>query len=287
VGTYQELRKKINQTAREIKEIEKYLREGEYLEKDPEKNAYQIEDRLKRIEQKLVQIKDLVRLRDNLEELRRFIGERMVFLEPFKKKIKSYLGVELEKRFREQGWYLEGNLPELKVGLLTLEVLFPLNQVRIWYGPKIEPLGYSKLVIDEIVNGVIKIYKDLDKRSFKDEEKFLKLLYEAYKRFINREGLDLGANIPIISWLRELTWLKQDSRFFADPRREYFKNYGRIQLSYDLSRLRKRQYDTYELRLVIASREQTKKKEDNLWVPNNMRGDGCHFASICFRGQLS
>jgi len=282
-NTYQELRKKINQSRQILGEIEKYLKEGEYLEKDIDKNAYQIEERLKKVEQRLGQIKELEELHENLKNVKEFVEERKKLLEHPKHKLKAYLGAELERRFEEKGWKIEGNLPELRVGVLTLEFLLSQGQVRIWYGPKIELLGRAQLVTDELVNTVIKTYTDLDNASFKEERDFLKLLFEAYSSLMKREGLELGANVSIIYWLREIAWLKQGKDFLTDPRREHFKSYGRTQLSYDLYCLKQREYSQYELRLAVASREQTKTKEDNLWIPTNPRGDGTHFASVYFR----
>lgn len=280
---YQELSKKINQNKRELGEIEKYLKEGENLERDIDKNAYQIEERLKKVEEKLGKLKDLEELRDNLNKIKEFVEEKKKTLEHPKQKLKNYLGAELDRQFREMGRHIEGNLPELKVELLTLEFLLSQSQVKIWYGPKIELLGYSKLIVDEIAQMVMKIYTGLESTGFKDEQAFLKLLFDAYTNIIKKEGLDLGSSISIIQWLGEITWDRQDKKFLSDPRREYFKNYGRTQLSFDLSCLKQREYGSYQLRLGIASREQTKKKEDNLWIPTNRKGDGTHFSSICFR----
>jgi hypothetical protein len=285
--SYQELRKKINQNKQALGQIEKYLREGEYLEKDIDKNAYEIEERLKRAEATIIKLKELEELRENLKNVKEFVEEKKKVLEAPKHKLKNYLGAELERSFGEKGWKTEGNLPELRVGVLDLEFLLSQGQVKIWYGPKIELLSRTRLVTDDVANAVIKAYKDLDIGSFKDEEVFLKLLFEAYNSLIKKGGSDFGANVSIIHWLREIAWHKQDKAFLIDPRREHFKSYGRTQLSYDLSCLKRREYGAYQLRLVVASREQTKKKDDNLWIPNNLRGDGTHFASVCFRQRIS
>lgn len=284
--SYQELRKKINQGKKDLSEIEKYLKEGEILEKDLDKNAFQVEDRLKRVEQKLIRLKELEDLREDLEKVKEFVLERKRFLEQPKHRLKMYLGAELDRRFREKGWHIEGNLPELRVGLLTLEFLLSQDQVKIWYGPKIALLGRSKLVTDDITDAAGKIYEDLEGASFKDEEAFLKTLFDVYEGIIKRNGLDFGANVSIIHWLGEIAWQKQDKRFVADPRKEHFKSYGRTQLSYDLFCLKQREYGPYELRLGVASREQTKKKDDNLWIPRSFKGDGTHFAFVCFRKRM-
>jgi hypothetical protein len=285
--TYQDLRKKINQGKRELGEIEKYLKEGEALEKEIEKNAYQVEDRLKKIEQKVARLKELEALHGSLADLKELIRDRQKLLEQPKQRLKLYLGAELDRAFKEKGWPIQGNLPELKVGLLTLEFLLSEGQVKIWYGPKIELMDRTELVIDGIVNMVTAVFEGFDKASFQDEQDFLKLLFDSYHASIKRDGQELGASIPLIAWLGEIAWSKQDRKFLADPRREHFKSYGRTQLSYDLSRLKQRKYGPYELRLMVASREQTKKREDNLWIPTTARGDGTHFSSISFRHRVS
>lgn len=284
--TYQELRKKIDQSRRDLAEIEKYLNEGESLEKDLDKNVFQVEDRLKKIEQKLVKLKGMEDLREYLKKIQEFVMERKKMLEHPKHKLKMYLGAELDRRFGGKGWYIEGNFPELRLGLLSLEFLLSHDQVRIWYGPKIELLARSKLIADDIADTAGKIYEDLEKASFEDEETFLKLLFDIYGGIIKRDGLEFGANVSIIYWLSEIAWRKQDKKFLADPRKELFRSYGRTQLSYDLFRLKHRECGSYELRLGVASREQTKKKDDNLWIPRSIKGDGTHFALVCFHKRI-
>lgn len=282
-SNYQELYKKIGKTKRDLGEIERCLKEGESLEKDLDKNAYQIEDRLKRAEEKAAKLKELEELRENLKQVTEFVEERKKALEPSKQKLKTYLGAELERRLVEKGWRISGNLPELRVGILSLEFLLTQGQVRIWYGPRIELLDRVELTTEALADSVIKTCENLENAGFKEEEPFLKLLFEAYDDLIKREGLEMGSNVPIILWLGQIAWRKQERNFLSDPRREYFKSYGRTQFSYDLSRLIQREYGPYGLRLVVASREQTKKKEDNLWVPTDSRGNGTHFSAVSFR----
>ncbi|MGA1863424.1 MAG: hypothetical protein ACMUHX_00015 [bacterium] len=284
--TYQELRKKIDQSRKDLAEIEKCLREGEGLEKDLDKNVFQIEDRLKRVEQKVEKLKELEDLREDLKKVKEFVVEKKKILEQPKHKLKMYLGAELDRRFGDKGWHIEGNFPELRLGLLTLEFLLSQDQVRIWYGPKIELLSRSKLVADDISNIAGKIYEDLENESFKDGEAFLKLIFDVYGWILKKEGLDFGANVSIIYLLSEIAWRKQDEKFFSDPRKEHFRSYSRTQLSYDLFRLKQRECEGYELRLGVASREQTKNKDDNLWIPRSLKGDGTHFAFVCFHKHI-
>ncbi|MGA1876358.1 MAG: hypothetical protein ACMUIA_12190, partial [bacterium] len=220
--TYQDLRKKINLGKRELGEIEKYLKEGEALEKEIEKNAYQVEDKLRKIELRIARLKELEDLHASLANLKEFIRDRQKLLEQPKQRLKLYLGSELDRAFKEKGWPVQGNLPELKVGLLTLEFLLSEGQVKIWYGPKIELMDRTELVIDGIVNMVTAIFEGFDKASFQDEEDFLKLLFDSYHALIKRDGQESGTGIPIISWLGEIAWSKQDRKFLADPRREHF-----------------------------------------------------------------
>ena len=66
--TYQELHKKIEKSRRDLAEIVKYLKEGESLEKDLDKNVFQVEDRLKKIEHNLAKLKGLEDLREDLKK---------------------------------------------------------------------------------------------------------------------------------------------------------------------------------------------------------------------------
>ena len=281
--TYEELRKKISQSKKDFAEIEKYLKEGETLEKDIEKNAYQVEARLKGIEGKLSQLKELAELQENLKNIKIFLDEKKSLLEQPKVRLKNYFGAELDRKFKEKGWSLSGKIPELKVGALLLEFLLSKDMVKIWYGPKTDLLGRANLTTDETADTVTKIQQEIDEASFKDEEPYLKLLFEAYKGIIKRAELDFGTNVPINQWLGEIAWHKQGPKFLSNPTKDHFKGYSRTQLSYDLSRLKQHQFEAHQMRLVIASREQTKKKEDSLWIPNSSRGEGTHYSAVSFR----
>jgi len=80
-----------------------------------------------------------------------------------------------------------------------------------------------------------------------------------------------------------LVWLQQKKDFWLHPRRSNFKEYSRVQLSFDLFRTPQRHYQGREFRLVVASREQTKNKADFLWVPTNWQGEGYCFTAIYFK----
>lgn len=277
------MKKKVIAYKKGFSEIDKYLKEGETLERDIEKNVYQVEDRLNKIVLNMGHLNDIEAFTSVITDLKDFIKKKSEQLEEPKHKLRLYIGSELARRLNERGFKVLGKLPELKVGILTLEFLLSQSKVKIWYGPRIEMLKQCELALDDIVKTVLAVYEELNTERFKDEDAFLGLLFEAYRTLIRKEGKEIGANMPIIVWLSEIAWQKQDKRFINDPRREHFKGYGRTQFSYDLFQLKSREYRNLEIKLVIASREQTKHKEDNLWIPYNPRGEGTHFAYVCFR----
>jgi len=82
--------------------------------------------------------------------------------------------------------------------------------------------------------------------------------------------------------MQEMSFLKQKRSFRIDPKKENFTSYGRVKFSYDLAKLKTRRFGDKELRLVVASLEQTKKEETSLWVPKIPQGDGTHYASVVF-----
>ena len=138
----------------------------------------------------------------------------------------------------------------------------------------------------KIAEAVISLVKELNDPSL-DDEQFIKELYMAYTRaFVRGEGRkDEGEQLPAVPIgvvMQEIAFLKQKRSFRIDPKKENFTSYGRVKFSYDLARLKTRRCGEKELRLVIASMEQTKKEETSLWVPKIPQGDGTHYAFVVF-----
>ena len=173
-----------------------------------------------------------------------------------------------------------GQLPELRWGLLRLE--FKLTglkrEVVIWYGPKVAKLASSAADADAIVTAAREARSLLDRAPL-DAAAFLDELGGAYESTRRRLAVAPHTAVPILAVLQDLVISRQSTAFLADPSREHFQPYPRVQFSYDLYRAGPRG----ALSLGVAAHAQTKKPEDHLWVPTSPSGDGTHFASLAVR----
>lgn len=215
-----------------------------------------------------------------LEELQNFLNQVKEEIAGQKEVYKTRLGSMLAAELPEIK--IVGQLPRLKVGLFTLEFLLAKNEVKIWYGPQYELVQKVNLTKANLVSTLKELYKKLDSEGQKGEA-LVSSLWQAYRRSLAERELSLGTPVSIKDIFPYLIWLQQKDDFWLSPKRNQFKEYSRMQLSFDLFRTPQRTYKDYEFRLIIASREQTKNKANFLWVPANWQGEGYCFAAISFK----
>lgn len=121
---------------------------------------------------------------------------------------------------------IEGQLPKLKVGLLTLEFIFGKNEVKVWYGPQYEMLTKVNLTKVDLATVVKDIYARLEKNGQKGEA-LGALLWEAYKKSLLQTGKSMGMPVSFRTLFPYLVWLQQKKDFWLHPRRVTFKEYSR------------------------------------------------------------
>ena len=80
-------------------------------------------------------------------------------LDDYKIENKRAFGVLLESILKERGFKLSGNYPFLKTGLYSIELDFEKAVAMIWYGPKEELMGTSKLSVEALANQLQKFDK--------------------------------------------------------------------------------------------------------------------------------
>jgi hypothetical protein len=173
-----------------------------------------------------------------------------------------------------------GQLPELRWGLLRLEFQLagPKRAVVIWYGPRVAALARVAPEPDAVAEAARAARADLDRAPL-EPEGFLRELREAYEGARRRRGAEPAAPVPILEVLRELCLARQSSAFRADPVRDHFRSYGRVQFSYDLYRAG----PCGPVSLGVAAHAQTRNREDHLWVPTGPNGEGTHYATLAVR----
>ena len=260
------------------------LRESEKLRSDLNRNAFVLETKADKLDKTLSKLKGIRALIATAEAWREKLLEEA---RQAQEKFKNTIAAALAERLRGHGIEIVGNFPELRCGILTLLFSFEKGgSVKIYYGPRIRLLKKVSVEAEKIAEAVVTLLKELNDPPL-DDEQFIRELYMSYTRSLEREE---GAKdkegqpfaVPIVAVMQEMAFMKQKRSFRVDPKKENFTSYGRVRFSYDLARLKGRSFGNKELRLVIASMEQTKKEGTSLWVPKIPQGDGTHYAFVVF-----
>ncbi len=190
--------------------------------------------------------------------------------------VKNHFGVELEQELKKIGLSLSGQYPELKSSLFTIELFFDKGLVTLWYGPKQERLTQCRLLSSEVASNVEKFRQQLG--SHLDNDAFLKKLREAYFRATDTKR---GEPSLVTSVLAELAFLLQNQQFRSDPRQDNYKGYSRADFSYDLF-LARRSLNK-NLHLTVATRANTRRRQDFLWIPDDESGKGTTYSHLQFK----
>lgn len=258
------------------------LKKIEILDQHPIQHVYEISTTLDQIKNILpsLSVEDHTRT-----ELTDWVNSRIQKLDNDKKEFTEQFGYQLATLLKTDGLELTGQYPDLKVKFYTVEIDFTKHQILIWYGPKQEMMSkVTKVEAEEAYKALKAIDKNLCGRDF-DEMLFLKEVHSAYMNNIQINHRQEGDAVEIAAVLKELTFLRQDKKFDADPKKENFKEYGRAPFSYDLSRLSNRKFGTKTLTLDVATRMNTAYKSGFIWIPSGFR-DGFACAYLAFKETL-
>jgi hypothetical protein len=275
--------KPIFKAADRLRNVGNILRACEKLRGDLNRNAFVLEthvDKLDRTLSKLNALQGLISKAKGLQQ--ELLKEASLGQERFK----NSMAAELADFLRPHGLEISGNLPELKCGILTLIFSFGKGGiVKLYYGPRISLLKKVPIEPKKIGEALISILKELNDPPL-DDEQLIKEIYMSYSSALTREGRrdedEQPSAVPIVGVMQEMAFWKQKSSFRTDPTREHFTSYGRVKFSYDLARLKTRRLGSKELRLGVASMQQTKSEKTSLWVPKLPQGNGTHYASVVF-----
>lgn len=183
---------------------------------------------------------------------------------------------------QDAGLPVQGQLPLLRVSAFTVEFIQGRKpQAVVWLGPRQEKVGECPLDPEAIVQTVKAADEALFGTSL-DEEAALREVHEAYRMACLRRRLPEGERVPLASVMVEMAFARQATAFVADPVREHYRPFGRLQFGALLGRLRHRRFGDQEMRLDTATMAQTRRPEDHLWIPRGRTGDGAHCATIAF-----
>jgi hypothetical protein len=268
--------KRIRQLAKSCANLQEILQMYIKTKKKSE-SPFILEDQLKALEKEYKKLKKLLPV---LEEIAPWLEETQKELSLAKQAYVAKLGAILAEALPEVK--ISGQLPQLKVGILTLEFVPAKDTVKIWYGPQYELIESVNLLKADLATEIKAIYQRLEEEGKRDEA-LLAVLFRAYRLALKEMDLPLGTAIEIPKLFPYILWAMQKDSFWQSPKCTHFYEYPRFQLSFDLFRTKIRTFHDYEMRLVIATREQTKNKAHFLWIPTNWQGEGYCFAAIAFK----
>jgi DNA repair exonuclease SbcCD ATPase subunit len=273
-----EMRKRVNRVINLMKRLSD-------LDQNRAVNLFKIKGALRQIMQ---DAEGLDGLAERLKDLRGWLAVYQEELKGLQQELQNRFGTELEKELQKRGLSLSGHYPELKSGLFTIELDFDKWQAILWYGPKQERLTQCALSPSEVAKAIDNLRRRLGSQL--SEKEFLQRLQSAYQRALISTGGKEGDRVPIIKVLSELAYLLQEPRFYQDPRREHYKGYSRADFSYDLFRVRHSETSGLfhrKLRLVVATRALTRRRQDFLWVPDDETGKGTVYSHLQFEEATS
>lgn len=181
-------------------------------------------------------------------------------------KAKSEFGKQLQIELQSNYFNLDGNYPKLKTKFYTISIDIHSNKASLYYGPEVEKLESCSAVPEETVKTLFKHHNRIVERNF-DEALFIENLKKAYDFCIIENKQRPGDEIPISQILPRFIILIQPKKFLTNPKKINYCEYDRSMFSYDLFRLKQRQIDRFQLILVTARRNETRKSQEILWIP--------------------
>lgn len=266
IEVFATLKKNVSSSSKVLKEIFN-------LEQNRIENLPKLKVRLAKLDEIIKQSGQSI---DQREVLFKWAEQYKQDLLNSEEQIKNHFGVELEQELKKIGLLLSGQYPELKAGLFTMELFFDKGTVTLWYGSKQERLAQCRLLSHEVASHIEKFRQQLG--AHLDNDTFLKKLQDAYFR---AAGNNQGESIPITTVLTEIAFLLQSQQFRSDPRQNNYKGYSRADFSYDLFRIR--QAVNKNLHLTVATRANTRRRQDFLWIPDDESGKGTTYSHLQFR----
>ena len=257
-----------------IKLIERY----DNLRENIVDNAYLLEKK----QQEIAKVIELVPAGEVRDSLGTWLNAQKNDLTKAKEDFRFNFGQELKMLSHNDGKELRGQYPLLRIGFFTLKLDFEFGEAALYFGPEIEKLKSKMTLQPKLIWETIARY-DNELRDFKfSVEETFSDLARAYKNRLALTNKSMGEKLLITEVMHEYVSLKQSKQFIIDPRRENFREYPRVKLSYLLFRLKNSDLYQRGLRLHVATFDATTNKLHSIWVPDNEEGDGTYYSYISF-----
>jgi hypothetical protein len=171
--------------------------------------------------------------------------------------------------------------PEFRIGLFTVAVDFAKRAAMLRYAR--HDLLKVPARAEAIVDAAARQQVQLEGKGF-DAEGYFKTLLAAYQNQLQRMGQPFGTRVDIVDILPYVAFQLQGARFLEEPSRENFVPYSRVQLAYDLARLRrlgKLSHQGLRLSLGAATGGSTKNKNRVMYLEDE-RGSGQYYLALRF-----
>jgi hypothetical protein len=262
----------LERISKDLSSALKLLRGLRNLAKEPTRNAVKIRAWLRRTKPALTKLPVEITATSAcwVESLSRTLDDEEARL------ARSFAS-DLDQLLRANNITLGGNLPMLEASFFKLEV--KQQDVRVWFGPHREAIGTVRKSAADVATYIEQRLAQLTAEPF-DDEHFVEQVYQAYRAVLAGANADSADLTRIDAVHRQLIVARQDPEFTQNQK---LREYTRMQFGYDLYRLKKRKRSGKELQLVTASRSQTVKHLDSLWVPSDEAGKGFLYSHLTFR----
>lgn len=188
-------------------------------------------------------------------------------------------GAALEDGLAEAGLPLRGRWPEWMSGPFRIRACPARGEAALDWGPGAEPLDPAPLDPAVVATRIPAIAAALKDRH--EPDALAERLLRAWRMALAAEGRTDG-DVPLGDLVSLVAFEAQGPRFRERPAKSSWSvPYDRVQLSYDLARLRVVEHDGMTLRLRVATRDQTRRRGP-LWLPDDAGGNGTFFAAARF-----
>jgi len=201
-----------------------------------------------------------------------------------KNRLRDRVGAGIAEAVKDLGLPISGRFPTLQVGPFAVTLKPDKGISEIALGSSGPVLAETSLEAATVGKAVSDEYQRWFASDF-DAPAFLELSRRALSRATRIADQPANAVVSISAFLLELNAVAQSKAFAADPNLRRFKPYTRLMVSVHLFRARPLRGDGFEIRLAVATREQTRKKEDHIYVPTDLRGHGTNFGGLELRGE--
>lgn len=212
------------------------------------------------------------------EEFKKWREEYKGQIESLIEEEKTLFGVRLEEELNKNNVSFTPKSHCLYAGLFIIKWDVLKGTCLLGYGPNADVLSKLKLDPAIIVKEVVDKSNELGCKLSPFE--YVTLLKKAYTRLSSNPE----ESVPLAHLHVDMAVLLQGKNFYKNPSKETFKNYSKMDFSYDLYRTRQVGVES-GVSLKTATLAQTKKQSDFLWIPTrNSVENGEYFAEIKVTG---